>query len=103
MLSGPTIQLKNLQVFVAICELGRFADAARLYGTSRAAVTHQIQQLESCLGATLFIRTTVHVELTEVGRIILPLAKQAMDLNREIILSANRAHRDGLSSAPAKE
>ncbi|NMO02965.1 LysR family transcriptional regulator [Gordonia sp. TBRC 11910] len=80
------IHPRVLRYFLVVAEELHFRRAAeRLYITS-PALSQQIRQLETTLGATLFRRTSRSVELTESGAQLIPLARsviQASDtLNR---------------------
>ncbi|MBV9627205.1 MAG: LysR family transcriptional regulator, partial [Xanthobacteraceae bacterium] len=60
-------RLDEVSVFLAVAELGSFAQAARRLGRSPAVVTRAIADLEARLGVRLFNRTTRAVNLTDVG------------------------------------
>jgi len=60
-------RLEELEVFVAIAELGSLAAAARRTGRSAPSVTRTLRALEARLGARLVERTTRRLALTEVG------------------------------------
>ncbi|WP_395701735.1 LysR substrate-binding domain-containing protein [Aquabacterium sp.] len=57
-----------LKVFVAVCDAGGFAGAARRLSISPPAVTRAINDLESLLGVRLLTRTTRVVRVTEAGQ-----------------------------------
>lgn len=61
--------LRQLQSFQTVVDLGNFSRAAERLHTSQAGVSHAIRDLEELLGVRLFDRTTRRVELTEAGRI----------------------------------
>lgn len=63
--------LLDMQVFVRVAQLARFAAAARELQLSPAAVTKHVNALEARIGARLFDRTTRQVALTEAGRVYL--------------------------------
>lgn len=60
-------ELPQLETFVLTSELGSLAAVARKLGISPAAVSKQLTRLEKELGLQLLVRTTRHIELTEVG------------------------------------
>ena len=62
------IDLNSLVVFDAVVEAGGFTAAAERLGVAKAKVSIQIRRLEEKLGATLFVRTTRKVGLTDAGR-----------------------------------
>lgn len=77
-------QLKAMQVFVRVAQLGGFTRAAQALGLSRAATTAQVQRLEAHLGATLLQRTTRRVRLTADGAAYLPRAEQVLSSLAEL-------------------
>jgi DNA-binding transcriptional LysR family regulator len=60
--------LNRLEYFVAIAEAGSFTAAADQLQVSKAVVSKQLQLLEAELGATLILRNSRHLHLTEVGQ-----------------------------------
>ena len=61
------MELRQLRYFVAICEYGTFSKAAEKVFVAQSALSHQLAQLESELGAALFHRSRRGVALTEAG------------------------------------
>jgi DNA-binding transcriptional LysR family regulator len=61
-------KLSAMKSFRRIVELGSFRAAAADRGLSNAGVSKQLLELESELGASLLIRTTRKLSLTETGR-----------------------------------
>lgn len=59
--------LRGLLVFARVVEHMSFTKAAVQLGITRSAVSKQVAQLESELGAQLLVRTTRKLSLTEVG------------------------------------
>jgi DNA-binding transcriptional LysR family regulator len=72
--------LAKANTFVRVVEAGSFSGAARSLRQSLAAVSRQIATLERDLGATLVVRTTRRLRLTEEGRLF---HAHAMRLVRE--------------------
>ena len=70
------INLKTLQVFLAVAESGSFRKAAELVHRSQSAVSMQIKQLEEQIGMQLFHRTTRHVRLTPQGEMLIGAARR---------------------------
>ncbi|WP_170424006.1 LysR family transcriptional regulator [Ruegeria arenilitoris] len=60
--------LNRLEYFVAIVEEGTITAAAERMRISKAVVSKQLQLLEEELGATLVVRNSRHLNLTEVGQ-----------------------------------
>jgi len=60
--------LNRLEYFVIIAEEGTITAAADRMRISKAVVSKQLQLLEEELGATLVVRNSRHLKLTETGR-----------------------------------
>jgi DNA-binding transcriptional LysR family regulator len=72
------VEIRQLRAFVAIAETGTFtAGAARVHVT-QAAISMQIRQLESEIGARVFVRAPRHVILTEAGEQLLRRARHIL-------------------------
>ena len=63
-----TVELSDLNAFVAVARAKGFRDGARLSGGSASALSEAVRRLEAQLGVRLFNRTTRSVQLTEAGR-----------------------------------
>jgi len=63
-----TIELGDLEAFVAVARAGGFREAARLTDRSASSLSDAIRRLEASVGARLLNRTTRSVQPTEVGR-----------------------------------
>ncbi len=72
------MEIRQLRAFVAIAELGTFTAGAQRVHLTQAAISMQIRQLETDLGAKLFIRAPRHVILTEAGEQLLQRARQIL-------------------------
>lgn len=59
----------EMQTFVAVVDAGSFAGAADALGTSRAAVSRHVGQLEARVDVRLLHRTTRRLSLTEEGEV----------------------------------
>lgn len=73
------VQLRQLEVLVAVADAGTFTDAARVLGVSQAAVSRSIAACEAALGARLLQRTTRQVSLTVTGAQILAGARRILE------------------------
>ncbi len=62
------MELRVVETFLKVAEVGSFSHAAAKLGYSQSAVTMQIKQLEAELGAALFERVPRGVVLTDAGR-----------------------------------
>lgn len=72
------MELRQLEYFVAVAEELHFTRAARRLFVAQSGMSAGIRSLERELGAALFIRSTRRVELTDAGRALLPVARQAL-------------------------
>ena len=73
------MELHQLRCFVTIAETMHFGRAAQQLGMLPASFGRHIKLLEESLGGPLLIRTTRHVELTEAGRELVPLANDLLE------------------------
>lgn len=72
------MEIRQLKAFLAIAETGTFtAGAARVHVT-QAAISMQIRQLETEVGAPLFVRAPRRVILTEAGEALLERARSIL-------------------------
>lgn len=71
-------RLKTLQTFVCVAEHASFAEAGRRLNLSPTTVTRSIAALEASLGASLLMRTTRSVRLTEEGAAFLERARAGL-------------------------
>jgi DNA-binding transcriptional LysR family regulator len=61
-------RLQGLEIFVSVAQERGFSAAARKLGVSPSAVSQAVRALERRVGATLLVRTTRSVNLTEAGQ-----------------------------------
>ncbi|WP_346870473.1 LysR family transcriptional regulator [Clostridium sp. UBA5119] len=78
------MEIRHLQTFTTIVELGGFTKAADYLGYAQSTITAHIQILENELGEALFDRLGKKIILTNVGRDLVPYAKQMLSLYKEI-------------------
>src|SRR4029453_369716 len=79
------MELRQLRTFVAVAELRHFARAASLCNLSQPAVSHQIAQLESELGAKLLNRAAPRGSVTVAREVFL-------EEPRSSLAAVDRAH-----------
>jgi DNA-binding transcriptional LysR family regulator len=72
-------RLAAMRLFVAVAQLGSFAEAGRRHRLSASVVTRSIARLEEELGLTLLNRTTRSVRVTERGQIYLESCRQILE------------------------
>lgn len=68
------MDLRNLNTFIEVAELGSFTRAAEKLGYSQPTVSFQIRQLEQDLNTTLFDRINHTITLTTQGQEVLTYA-----------------------------
>ncbi|MES2261853.1 MAG: LysR family transcriptional regulator [Pseudomonadota bacterium] len=72
-------QLAALRALRRVVELGSFTAAAEALGVSHTAVSRQVRQLETRLGAQLLNRTTRRFALTAAGKQYYEASRQILD------------------------
>ena len=77
---GKKMDVRNIQTFVRVAELGSFTQVAREMNYVQSTVTMQIQQLERELGYPLFDRIGKKVSLTALGTEFLAYAYEVTHL-----------------------
>ena len=78
----------KLRAFLAVARHGSFSAGARALGLSQPTLTTQVQHLEHQHGVELFHRRGRRIELSDVGRQLLPIAQvlEALDLEAQHLL-----------------
>ena len=72
------IDLRHLRLVAAVAEAGGQTRAARRLNLTQSALSHQLRELESRIGAPLFIRASRHMVLTAMGERILGTARRVL-------------------------
>lgn len=78
------MEIRHLQSFITIVELEGFTKAAEHLGYAQSTITSHIQILENELGESLFDRLGKKIVLTNVGKELVPYAKQMLHVYKEI-------------------
>ena len=78
------MDIKNLNTFIQVAELGSFSKAGEKLGYSQPTVSVQIRQLEQELGFRLFDRIGHMVRLTEKGQDTLLYAQQILRMCQQM-------------------
>ncbi|GGQ97096.1 LysR family transcriptional regulator [Streptomyces flaveolus] len=82
------MDLRQMEVIVAVADTGGFTAAARRLHVVQSAVSGTVRSLERELGTPLFDRTTHRVALTPAGEAFVPAARatlRAAELTREAV------------------
>jgi DNA-binding transcriptional LysR family regulator len=82
--------LDGVEAFLSVAQHRSFRKAAAMLGVTPSAISQAVRALEARIGATLFIRTTRSVGLTEAGERFLSRAKPAF----EELVAASEVARD---------
>ncbi|MEO5760039.1 MAG: LysR family transcriptional regulator, partial [Mesorhizobium sp.] len=77
------IDAKLLRAFVTVADVGTVSRAADRLARTQAAVSMQLQRLESEVGAQLLRRSPRGVSLTEAGEILRAFARKAIALGED--------------------
>ncbi|MFF8971857.1 LysR family transcriptional regulator [Streptomyces sp. NPDC014995] len=85
------MDLRQMEVVVAVADAGGFTAAAKRLHVVQSAVSGTVRALERELGTPLFTRTTHRVALTPAGEAFVPAARAALraaELAREVVAAA---------------
>jgi LysR family transcriptional regulator, transcription activator of glutamate synthase operon len=94
------MEISYLREFVVLAQTGNFIEAAEILFTSQSTLSKHIKSIEAELGVPLFDRTTRKVALSKFGQILLPDAKQIIELQDKytaILQSSLETNRDILT------
>jgi DNA-binding transcriptional LysR family regulator len=85
MASASDVNLNRLAVFVAVIEAGSLTAAADRLGIAKTMVSTHMQRLEAEVGASLLVRTTRRVSVTEAGRSFYEASRQILNVAEEAL------------------
>jgi DNA-binding transcriptional LysR family regulator len=72
------MDLRQLEYVTAIADTGSFTRGAERCHVAQSALSRQVAQLETELGARLFYRNNREVRLTEAGSVFVPAARRVL-------------------------
>lgn len=90
---GRTVELRQLQYFLAVADDLHFGRGASRLFISQPALSQAIARLERALEVQLFVRTRHGVQLTDAGAALMPRARQLLADCDEAVAHARRAGR----------
>jgi DNA-binding transcriptional LysR family regulator len=70
------LDIYEMQVFLTAAETESFSEAGRRLQMSQPAVSMQIKSLEKRLNVELFQRSGRNIRLTEIGQVLVPMARE---------------------------
>jgi LysR family transcriptional regulator for metE and metH len=74
------VELRHLRTLVALRDTGSLVEAADRVFLTQSALSHQLKELETRIGAPLFMRKTRPVRFTSTGNRLLRLADEVLPL-----------------------
>lgn len=89
------MDLRNLNTFIQVAEMGSFTRAAEKLGYAQPTISLQIKQLEYKLGVQLFERIGHTVSLTDEGRRVLSYAQRICHLSMEMMQDTDQENEPG--------
>lgn len=88
--------LRQLQYFLAVADTLSFSRAAENCHITQPSLSLALNELEETLGEKLFHRGTRKMELSQVGKELIPLARSIIEQSENLVRTAGR-HRAPLS------
>lgn len=73
------LTLRQLQIFLAVCDFGSTMAAANAIALSQSATSAALNELEELLDIQLFDRVGKRLIINDSGRLLLPQARQILD------------------------
>lgn len=95
------MDIRSLNTFIHVAELGSFSRAGERLGYSQPTVSIQIKQLEENLGFRLFDRIGHTIRLTDQGRLVLSQAQEICRLSQQMSHTQKKPERTVIRLATA--
>ena len=92
------MELRHLRYFIAVAESGGFGRAAQLLHVAQSAISEQVHDLESELGAALFNRNNRNIRLTAEGEQFLVDAQAVLALAARAAANVQKSLRGEIGS-----
>lgn len=89
-----SLSFDHLLTYIAVVETGSFTRASERRGIGKTRVSDTIQKLEQELGASLIVRTTRRISVTEAGASFFDTCREIMRLADEAVAVARPSHDD---------
>ncbi|MTD56617.1 LysR substrate-binding domain-containing protein [Amycolatopsis pithecellobii] len=89
------LDLRLVQCFMVLAEHRHFGRAAEALHTTQPSLTRQIHRLEQQLGVRLLDRSAQRTQLTEAGKVFLPLAESLVGAATQAMACTRAAGRTG--------
>jgi DNA-binding transcriptional LysR family regulator len=80
------LELVLLRTFLAVVDEGSIGKAAASVDMTQSAVSQQMFRLEKIVGQKLFARERNGITLTHHGKLLVPYANRALELNNETLM-----------------
>jgi DNA-binding transcriptional LysR family regulator len=92
-----TLDLRQMRHILALSEHGSFSRAAAALSLTQPTLSRSIQGVEQQVGKQLFLRTTMGVELTDIGRIFVLRSRQIVQMSDDFEgeITSDRALQSG--------
>src|SRR5881394_1950314 len=73
------LEVRHLQLVAAVADVGSLTRAGDQLHLTQSALSHQLRDIESRLGAALFLRVGKRLVLTLAGQRLLASAREVLD------------------------
>lgn len=78
------MEIRHLKTFLTIVEIGSYTGTASKLGYTQSTITSHIQALEHEIGGELFTYANRNLQLTHIGRDLIPLAEDLLSTHEQI-------------------